>query len=547
MRVSSRGSLAAAVGVAVALVVTGCTSKSGDTGNTGGKSGGQVILSGGEPANPLIPALPAESNGIKVIDALFTGLVRYDPETAKPKNAAAESIDTKDAKVYTVKLHKGWKFHDGTEMKAKNFVDAWNWAAYTPNGAQNASFFADIAGYADVTSEDPDGDGPLKAPAPKTDKMSGLKIVDDYTFEITLSAPNSVFPVKIGYTAFSPLPDVFFKDTKAFGEKPIGNGPMKFESWAHNDKIVLDKYADYKGDDPVKVDKVTYKNYTTSEAAYADLQSNLLDGLEQVPSADLIGEKYKTDLGDGRWQEIQVGVETFVEYPIYDKRFKNPKLRQAISLAVDRKTITDKIFNKTREPATSFAPATIPGARADTCKYCEFNPAKAKQLLTEAGGWTGDLTFYYNGDASHKDWMEAMANSVAKSLGIKATAKPIPTFAQFRTQIDANKMTGPYRASWAMDYPSIEDWLNPLYRTKASSNDGLYSNPQVDALLKQADATADPAGATKLYQQAEDIVGEDIPVIPMWYSKAQAGFSDRVANARLTPFGEVDLTTITVK
>jgi oligopeptide transport system substrate-binding protein len=356
-----------------------------------------------------------------------------------------------------------------------------------------------------------------------------------------------VFTVKLGYTAFSPLPDAFYKDTAAFGKKPIGNGPLKFESWTNNDKIVVTKFADYKGDDAVKVDKVTFKDYTGTEAAYADVLSNQLDSLEQVPPANLVGEKWKSDVGEGRWQETEIGGETFIGYPIYDKRFTNPKLRQAISMAVDRKTITDKIFNKTREPATSFAPSVVPGSRSNTCKYCKFDAAEAKKLLAEAGGFTGELTFYYNGDAAHKDWMEATANSVAKTLGIAATAKPVPTFAQFRSEIDNHKMKGPYRAAWGQDYPSIENFLNPLYKTKASSNDGLYSNPVVDKTLADADSQADPKAAEKLYQKAEDLVAEDMPVIPMWYSKAQGVFSDRVSNAKITPFGELDLASVTVK
>ncbi len=156
--------------------------------------------------------------------------------TTRPASRAtlvAESIDTTDSKVYTIKIKAGTKFHDGTEVKAKNFVDAWNWAAYSPNGAQNSSFFSDIAGFADVQSLDPDEDGPKKAPTPKADKMSGLEVVDDQTFKVTLNAPFSIFPVKLGYSAFVPLPDAFFSSTpEAFGKQPIGNGPVKFVSWA---------------------------------------------------------------------------------------------------------------------------------------------------------------------------------------------------------------------------------------------------------------------------------------------------------------------------
>lgn len=538
MRVSRRGSAAVAVGAALALVAAGCSS---DGDGTTASTDGEITVTGNQPENPLVPSNTTETQGGKVVDAIFTGLINYNPDDAKAENAAAEKFETTDNQTYTVTLKKGWKFHDGTEVKAKNFVDAWNWSAYSPNGAQNSSFFGSIQGFEDVQSEDPDEDGPKQAPKPKTDKMSGLEVVDDYTFKVTLAAPSSVFNQMVGYSAFMPLPDAFFKDPVAFGKKPIGNGPFKFVSWKDNDSIVIERNEDYKGDDKPKVKKVTFKHYTASEASYADLQSGNIDYQEQIPTNALVGDKYKTDLPD-RWIDKPVGVVTYVAFPIYDKRFTNKKLRQAISMAVDRKTITDKIFNKTRQPATGYISPAVEGARENVCKYCEFNPEEAKKLLAEAGGWKGELSIFYNGDASHKDWVEAMANSISKSLGIKAVAKPVPTFAEFRSQINAHKMTGLYRAGWQMDYPHIENFLNPLYKTGASSNDGLYSSPEVDALLKQADSEKDSKKAIELYQKAEDLVAEDVPSIAMWMTKTQAGWSDRVSNVKVTPFGELDLT-----
>lgn len=546
MRVSSRGYTAAAVGVALALVAAGCTSDNGgDT--TGGKTGGEITVAGSEPSTPLIPGMSAESGGIRVLHQLFTGLVRFDPVTAEKKNAMAESIETPDAKVYTIKIKKGWKFHDGTEVKAKNFVDSWTWTAFGPNGAQNSSFFGDIQGAADLTSEDPDGEGPLAAPAPKAKEFAGLKVVDDYTFTATLSAPNSTFPIKIGYAAFAPLPDAFFKDSKAFGEKPIGNGAMKFVSWTHDDAIVLEKNKEYPGDDPVHVDKVTFKSYTKTEAAYTDVIANRLDGLEQVPTNVLIGDKWKNELGEGRWTDRDSNGEVFIAFPMYDKRFANPKLRQAISMSIDRALITDKIFFKSRKPADAFVPPVMPGYKSGTCKYCEFNPEKAKALFAEAGGWKGELAIYYNADASHKDWTEATANSISKTLGITAVAKPIPTFKALRQQIDAHKMDGIYRAAWGADYPHKENFLNPLYKTKASSNDGLFSDPAVDAKLAEADGKSNLDEALKAYDEAEALVAEAMPVIPMWFPKAQAAFSDRITGGRDDAFGDLDIKNIRVK
>jgi oligopeptide transport system substrate-binding protein len=171
MRGSKRAS-AVALGAAIALVATGCSSGDGDGGDAGSKTtDGAIVIDGTQPEVPLVPANTTETGGGAIIDYLWTGLVEYPNDGSAPKNAVAESIETTDSKVYTIKIKKGTKFHDGTEVKAANFTKAWSWAAYSPNGAQNSSFFADIAGFDKVQSVDPDDDGPKKAPEPAAKEL----------------------------------------------------------------------------------------------------------------------------------------------------------------------------------------------------------------------------------------------------------------------------------------------------------------------------------------------------------------------------------------
>jgi oligopeptide transport system substrate-binding protein len=538
---------AIALGAAIALVAAGCSSGGDGGGGSGGTdnktANGAITANGTQPENSLVPVNTSESGGGRVVEHLFTGLVQYG-DGGKPVNAAAESINTTDSKVYTIKLKSGMKFHDGTEVKAKNFVDAWNWGAYSPNGMQLASFFSDIQGFTDVNTQDPDGDGPQKAPEPKSKTMSGLKVVDELTFEVTLSQPFSIFPVKLGYSAFMPLPDVFFtQGAEAFGKKPIGNGPVKFVSWTDNVEIKLTRFDDYNLDDKVKVKDVTFKLYQQDTSAYADLLSDNLDFQDQVPVSSLAGEKWKSDLGD-RANTTNVPVTGIIAFPLYDPKFKNPKLRQAISLAIDRQQINDKIFFGTRPPATSWSNPLAPGAGKDDCTFCTFDPDRAKQLLQEAGGWTGPMTFTYNGDASHKDWMEAVAQSVKNTLGIDARAVAVPTFAVFRQQVNARKMTGPYRAAWQADYASIEDWINPLYVTGGSSNDGQYSNPEVDRLAKEAASQVNVDAAYAKFAEATKLIDQDVPAMPIYYYTQQWGTSNKVKNVKVDWKGDLDLSSV---
>src|SRR5690349_17255371 len=356
MRVSKRAGVVALT-TAVALVAAGCSGDGDtDTKKAGGDTAnGAITIDGTQPEVGLIPVNTTETGGGKIIDFLWTGLVSYPNDGSKPINALAESINTTDSKVYTIKIKPGTKFHDGTVVKAKNFVDAWNWGAYSPNGAQSGTFMSDIAGYADVHTDDPDGEGPKKAAEPKAKTMSGLKVIDDNTFEVTLSAPFSIFPTKLGYSAYMPLPDVFFtQKPEEFGKKPIGNGPVKFVSWQDNIELKLTRFDDYNLDDKVKIKDVTVKMYQQDTAAYNDLVSGTLDFQQQVPVSSLAGEKWKADLGD-RAIEAKVPVMQILGIPIYDKRFTNVNLRKAISLSINRAEIAEKIFFNTRKPATSWS------------------------------------------------------------------------------------------------------------------------------------------------------------------------------------------------
>ncbi|BCB86851.1 peptide ABC transporter substrate-binding protein [Phytohabitans suffuscus] len=547
MRVSKRASAVAAI-AAVALVAAGCGGGDDEesTGNSDKTANGAITIDGTQPANPLLPSATSETGGGDILDFMWTGLINYPPGGGAPVNAVAESIETSDAQTYTVKIKKAVKFHDGTEVKAKNFVDAWNFTANSDNGQQQASFFSDIEGYADVHTEDPDGEeGPQKAPPPKSPTMSGLAVVDDYTFTIKLAAANSIFPVKLGYSAYYPMPDSFFAatDKNEWGKKPVGNGPVKFVSWTDNVEIKLTRFDDYTLDDKVKIKDVTVKLYQDDTAAYADLLANNLDFQQQVPASSLAGEKWKTDLGT-RALTVDIPVMQIIAFPIYDKRFQNKDLRRAVSLSINREEIASKIFFNTRKAATGWVAPGIPGADQYPCTTCKFDPDGAKAALQAAGGFQGEMVLYYNADASHKEWMEAAANSVASTLGITVRAEGMPTFAVFRQNIDAHKMTGPYRAGWQADYPDPENWLGPLYVTGASSNDGLYSNPQVDALYQEGSRMADANAAHAKFAESMKIVDDEVPSIPIVSVTQQAGVSNRVTGVKTNWVGSIDLSTV---
>ena len=159
----------------------------------------------------------------------------------------ADSITSEDSTTWTVILEDGWTFHGGIPVTAQSFVDAWNYTAYSPNGQAASHFFANVAGYEDLQAPTDDAGELIGEPAAK--EMSGLAVVDDLTFTVTLGAPFAQWPVTIGYSAFYPLPESFVEDPEAAGEQPVGNGPFQAdEPFEPGVDITLTRYDEYAGE-----------------------------------------------------------------------------------------------------------------------------------------------------------------------------------------------------------------------------------------------------------------------------------------------------------
>jgi oligopeptide transport system substrate-binding protein len=535
--------MAAAAFTSIALVATACGGGGGSTpqsGNSsaGGQAGGEISIRGCTPQKALLPGSTSETCGGNLLDATESKLVHYNTDTSAPENDIAQSIETSDNQNFTIKLKPGYKFSDGTEVKAKNFVDAWNYTAYCKNGQDNSYFFTPFAGYADLQTEE------CKT-TPKAKTLTGLKVVDDHTFTIKTTEKVSNLPVRLGYTAFAPLPDSFFAGgQKAQGKVPVGAGPFMVTSNSATE-IVLEKNPNYSGTNKPNVDKITYRIYNDTSAAYNDVLGNQLDFTDQIPADRLVGDTYKTEL-EGRNASKAVGGNTWISFSPSDPQLKaKPELRKAISMAIDRDLIIKQIFNNTVEKADGWVPPVIDGYKPGLCgDACTFDAAKAKQMFTEAGGYKGTLTMTYNADGGNKEWSEAVANSIKNTLGIQAIAVPVPDFATFLTKLDNNEIKGIFRNAWQMDYPSIENFLAPLYSKTADSNYVRYDNPKFEAKIAEAAAAPSADKANALYQEAEGILAADFPTAPLWNRSIQVGWSTKVTNVKITGFGTVDLTAI---
>jgi oligopeptide transport system substrate-binding protein len=540
--VRARWVTGAAGAACLALVLSACGGGTSDKATPKAADGGGVILAAGtEPQNPLLPANTNEVGGGLIMDLLFEGLISYDA-AGKPINQIAESIATTDAQNYTIKLKSGWKFTNGEAINAKSFVDAWNFGALIDNAQLNAYFFEPIEGYKDVH---PEAEG-AKA---KAQTMKGLAVVDESTFTVKLAGPQASFPLRLGYTAFMPLPQAAYKDIKAFGEAPIGNGSYMLDGkWVHNVSIKVKKNPDYKGTQVAKNAGVDVKVYTDQNASYTDLLANNVDVVQGIPDNALAS--FKADLGDRAINQPSGVFQSFA-FPLYQPQWKaagSNQVRQAISMAIDRKAITDKIFEGTRTPASDFSSPVVQGWSKDICgEFCVYDAAKAKALLAKAGGFKGTLEIAYNADGGHKSWVDATCNSIKNALAINCVGKSYPDFKSLRDPITKGTMKNAFRTGWQMDYPALENFLAPIYAKGAGSNDAHYDNPAFDAKLKQGDAAKTPAASIALFQEAEKLLVADMPVVPLWYSNTTGGYSEKVTNVKFDVFGVPVYTDITRK
>ena len=490
----------------------------------------------------LVPQNTNETCGSEVLNALFTGLVTYDPETAEPSNAVAASIESEDQQTWTITLNEGWTFHNGDPVTASSFVDAWNYAAYQPNLQGNSYFFSNVQGYDDLQCGATDEEGNCTEEPAQTE-MTGLSVTDDLTFEVTLSAPFSQFPLTVGYTAFYPLPQAFFDDPEAYEEAPIGNGPFMMDGqWNHNQNINVVRYPEY-ADEPAAAEAVEFRIYSEINTAYNDLLAGNLDIMDTIPPEQLqsaeqqFGEAFISD---------QSSSHTFLGIPTYDPAFESIELRRALSMAIDREAIVDAI-RPDQTPASGVVSPVVAGAREDPCgDTCDFNPEMAMQLYEESGGYEGTMTLWFNSGAGHEGWIEAVANQWRENLGISDIQFESLQFAEYLQLLGNQEVTGPYRLGWVMDYPSPQNYLEPLFATGGSSNNSGYSNEEVDNLIAQGNQAGSVDEGIEFYHQAEDIILEELPHIPIFMGAVSAAHTERVSNVIVDPFTHLNIHEIQV-
>lgn len=497
----------------------------------------------GEPRH-LVPSMATGPNAANVLSALFTPLVRYDA-AHRPVAAAAESITTEDSRVWTVRLRPGWTFHNGEEVTADAYLNAWNAGAYGPNAHDGNYFFDRIQGYAELNPAD-------ATATPTATKLSGLTRVDDLTFRVTLVEPYVNFRSMLGHPAFLPLPAAAFADVannriaQRFGEAPIGQGPFRMKGgWQHDRSIATERFDGYAGADRPRIGGVTFRIYQRTATQYQDLRAGTLDIVPQVPLEYIASAR--AELGD-RFRQSPASTFQMLAFPTHHAKYSKVEIRRAVSMAIDREQIVRTIFGGSEQAAYSFVAPVVPGYRANTCgAACRFDPVAARALFRAVNGPAvtgGRIEISYNTDGGHKPWVDAVCQQLKTNLGVACAGSPHARFAELLARISRNQPVGAFRMGWVFDYPAMENYLGPLYSTNGASNYHGYSNAEFDRLLAAGDRSTDPEAATVLYQRAEDLLARDLPVLPLRFGRNNFAYAAHLRDVGMDLLNRVDLVRI---
>ncbi len=467
------------------------------------KTGGTMRLYIHEPVS-LDPPNSYESEGIQVIRQVWDGLVEYDPETLKVEPAIAKSWDiSDDGLVYTFHLKKGVKFHSGRELVADDFVYSWSRVARAETASYLAYHMDPILGYEELQA----GEG---------DTLEGLKAIDDYTLQVTLRYPYGDFINTLGHVVFYPVAK---EDIEKWGDQYAehinGTGPFKFVEWKHDQYIDLERNDDYYGD-KASLEKVRYSIFADENTAFLEFQAGNLEYCA-IPQG-----KVKSILDDPKLGDLAIIKPLLAIYyfglNVQIEPFKdNLALREAINYAIDRQNIIDVISEGVPTIATGFVPKGINGYQENASKYV-YDVEMAKKKLEEAGYPGGEglptLTFGINLGSGHELIAEAMQADL-KEIGIEVEIQGM----EWGAALDAFKKgeISFFRLGWIADYPTMDNFLFPLFYSKSADNYVGYNNPEVDEMLLDARKTIDEEERIEKYRAVEKKILDDSAFVLIYF------------------------------
>lgn len=529
MAVAGRGGFARSCLLVAALLAGACTGGSGGPGPGRGQADGLtegVLRIGLERPASLDPArarFPAE---LLLVDFLFDGLTRYDPQTLEVRPSLASAWEsTPDQKTWLFSIRGDARFSSGRAVTAGDVKYSLERLARVGSDSLVAGQLDLIVGYRafrDAGGAAPGG-------------VRGITAVAAGLLRIDLEHPFSAFASVLGHPAMAVVPaEAVEAASPLFADDPVGSGPFVIRSRsagilrlvpAPGARVELAGIEVHLGDDSLW----PYGEFLRGRLDWAPVPAERVDEVERVMGRDGF-RPYPAQL--------------FYGFNLTDPVFADVRFREAIVRAVNREAIVTTAFGKRVRPMSGLVAEGVPGWLPDACgDLCRYDPERARALLAEvfAGGRVPEVAIDFDDDPVQQVLASAIAANL-RAVGIPSELRPRP-YAEYLT-LAATGRQQLFRLGWIGTYPSPDAFLTPLFYTGQVDNVTGFSSSEVDFLLAAARAEADEALRRQAYQEAERRVLGSYPVIPLAQYETHTIVSDRVEGLVMNSFGTFDATAV---
>ncbi|MCL6451633.1 MAG: ABC transporter substrate-binding protein [Acetobacteraceae bacterium] len=479
-----------------------------------------LVFARGSDSVSLDPAMIVDGESAKVCNNIYDNLVRYKADSTEVEPALAESWESPDGIVWTFHLRKNVKFHDGT-----------------PFNAQAVKF--------NIDRQAPDVRVPDMAYADFTLGMiDKVEVIDDYTIRFTLKYPYAPFLLNLAMGLSAPIcsPTAIQKYGADYGMHPVGTGPFIFERWDKEQQIVLKANPEWWGGKP-KVDKLVFKVTKENAVRANELLAGEIDMMDGVDPNDV--QRIQADPNVKLIQAPGMNIN-YMGFRVFKPPFNNQKVRQAVSMAIDRKTLVEHLYQGNSLLANGPLPPCLWGYVPELKPY-DYDPEGAKALLAEAGypnGFTMDLLCYPNPRGYNPVGGERLGEAIQADLA-KVGIKVNLVSKAWKEHLAACAGTDghAYLIGWMGDNGDPDNFLYILLHGSQSEgmNYSHYANPQVDDLLTKAQQTSNADERLALYKQAQEIIVRDAPWVFISHAMDMVAMRKNVTGFKIHPTSSIFL------
>jgi oligopeptide transport system substrate-binding protein len=462
---------------------------------------------------------------------IFSGLVRLDQElNIVPDIAESWPEESPDGKTYTFHLRQGVKFHNGREVKAADFKYSWERACNPDTGSGTAAtYLGDIVGAKDML-------------AGKTGEISGVEVLGDYTLQVTIDAPKAYFLDKLAYPTAFVVDRANVESGEGWWREPNGTGPFKLKEWEPGQRLILERSQVYYGE-PAKLQSVIFSLLAGEPMALYET------GQIDVVPVYLAYIDLVSDETGPFYPELAVTPELSLYYVGFNTAqppFDDVNVRRAFCHAVDKERIAKVILRDMVNEADGILPPGMPGY-SEALEGLDYDVEKAKEFI--AASRYGDasnlppITLTVEGYGNNiPSYLGAIIQEWQQNLGVEISVRQLET-ENFLYNLKQEK-DEMFTMGWIADYPDPHNFLDILFYTGSEVNIFEYSNPSLDALLDQAAIEQDGAVRLAMYQQAEQLVVDDAPCLPLWHGTNYILVEPYVKGYELSPLGIPDLSKV---